>query len=279
MHTDIVILAGGASSRMKASNSAGLTEAEVHEANTTSKSLIRLENGKPLLHFLLLNIKKAGYQRVTLIVSSANGSAFKDFFGTKYMGLTMEYATQEIPTNRTKPLGTADALAQAIEQQFYLKATQFTVCNSDNLYSVWALRALRETKEPNAFIAYDRDGLQFSEERIARFALVQLDALYYLKNIVEKPNPRTLDDYRDADGRLRVSMNIFKMTGRVILPFLEQCPIHPARLEKELPTAILSMIKKGGNRMRAIPKKEHVPDLTSKEDIQSLRKHLKDSMD
>ena len=49
--------------------------------------------------------------------------------------------------------GTADAVAQAIDQFPYLKSESYCVCNSDNLYSVNALKLIRENDFENAFRA------------------------------------------------------------------------------------------------------------------------------
>ncbi len=280
MCTDLLILAGGASSRMKASAAtSGLSEDQVAEANTRSKGLITLSDGKPLLHYLIMNAKKAGFTRVTLIVSPTNKHQFQEVFGSEeahntYEGLTISYARQYVPDDREKPLGTADAVYQALEQYPGLKRDSFAVCNSDNLYSVKAMELIRNTTAENAFIAYDRDGLQFPSEKIARFALTRLDAKNRLMEIVEKPNVDDLPRFKDASGTLRVSMNIFRFSGPAILEYLKDCPLHPERNEKELATAILAMCKNPEHYMEGIPLKEHVPDLTSKGDIETLKKHL-----
>jgi glucose-1-phosphate adenylyltransferase len=257
---------------------ASLSEKEVEQANVQSKALIGLgKEGRPILDYLLLNAEKAGYHNVYL-VTGEQAEAFKSHYGKKdvnpFLGLTIRYATQYVPENRIKPFGTADALLQAMEQHPVLKTETFTVCNSDNLYSVEALKALRTNSNSNAFIAYDREGLLFSEERISRFALVILDSEQYLTNIIEKPAEAEYEKYRDSHGKFWVSMNIFKLNGSQILPFLKHCPVHPLRNEKELPTAILSMCKSVPKAIFGIFFKEHVPDLTSKADILALKNYI-----
>jgi hypothetical protein len=58
------------------------------------------------------------------------------------------------------------------------------------------------------------------------------------------------------------------------LPFLEKTPLHPIRLEKELPNAVRLMIKEIANSMLAIPVTETIPDLTSKADILEVQHFL-----
>lgn len=280
MHKNLVILAGGASSRMKKSiASENLSKEELKNANTKSKALLGFgKDNRPILDFLLLNAEKAGYKNVIIIISE-KGELFKEYYGNKlknnsFNGLSISYATQYIPKDRIKPFGTADALFQALEQHPNLQNEAFTVCNSDNLYSVEALKTLLTCKDPNAFINYDRDGLLFPMEKIARFALTLVNEKSHLEAIIEKPSKDNVDDYKDAEGKFRVSMNVFKFTGNEIYPFLKNCPIDPIRNEKELPTAILHMISDSPAYMKGIPFKEHVPDLTSKEDIAIMKDYI-----
>lgn len=284
MNTNLVILAAGASSRMKTSLAVNLSEEKVHEANTTSKGLIGVgKENRPLLDHLLMNAKQAGYRTIYMVVGES-ASAFKANFGelpagNRYKGLTINYATQYTPAGRSKPFGTADALFQALEQYPALRLESFTVCNSDNLYSVAALEALLNTTENNALIAYDRAGLNFNHQHIANFAILRLDANNILLDIIEKPSKAELENYKDNNGSLRVSMNIFKFNGTDVLPFLKHCPVHPVRNEKELPTAVLNLSLSHGKQIKGIPFNEHVPDLTSKEDIQKLTDYLSKQSD
>lgn len=270
----LVIMVGGASSRMKRSlQTTNLDEATKSAAQKLHKSLIPLgEEGKPLLYYLVRNAVEAGYQQVYLITNRAN-EGFKDMVGTRsshnqYQGISVHFAIQEIPEGREKPLGTADALEQCLDQYPELKSKTFTVCNGDNLYSVGALEDLRNPrKASNALISYSSEGLRFSDERIAKFALMDISTDGYLKGIIEKPKTDHVNDYRDSTGALRVSMNIFSFLGSDIYPYLKNCPIHPERKEKELPVAVRNMVDENSNSVFCIPRSEYIPDLTSAEDI------------
>ena len=281
MHDNLIILAGGASSRMKKQVTvANLSEKEIAEANERSKGLIGVgPNGRPLLDYLLWNAKNAGYKNIYIIIGE-QGDLFKEFYGSEnsnnnFHGLKISFATQYIPEGRVKPFGTADALFQAVEQYPELNSEYYSVCNSDNLYSVDALLALRETDSPNAFISYDRDAMEFPSERISRFAIAKLDQNNQLLDILEKPTAANLESYKDVEGKLRVSMNAFKFKGNLIYPYLKNCPVHPERDEKELPTVLLNALKEHPNTTLGIPFSEHVPDLTAKEDIAEVKAYLK----
>jgi glucose-1-phosphate adenylyltransferase len=267
MHTNLIILAAGASSRMKNSETnTALSEDELKHANTKSKALIGIgASNRPLLDYLLINAEKAGYKNIYLIVGE-DASTFKNHYGFKkennfYKGLQISYATQFIPKERIKPLGTADAVFQTLEQYPFLQKESFTVCNSDNLYSVKALKSIRENSYSNALISYDRDGLIFSLERVSKFALMEFDSENYLKDIIEKPPLKETKRYRDAKGKYRVSMNLFKFNGTMFFSYLADCPIHKERNEKELPTALLNMCKDFPIVVKSIPFLVHVQDL------------------
>tara|TARA_R110002050_G_scaffold24414_4_gene65299 strand:+ start:41 stop:937 length:897 start_codon:yes stop_codon:yes gene_type:complete len=281
MHNNLIILAGGASSRMKKeTHASNLTEAEIAQANERSKGLIGVgPNGRPLLDYLLYNAKEAGYKNIYIIISE-KGGLFQEFYGDKkknndFHGLSISFATQFIPKNRVKPFGTADALFQTVEQYPELNKAFYSVCNSDNLYSYKALFALRTTKSPNAFISYDRDAMEFPAERISRFAVAKLDNNNYLLDIIEKPSEEEVNKSKDAEGKIRVSMNAFKFNGNVLYSYLKNCPVHPERDEKELPTVLLNMINDYPTTALGIPFSEHVPDLTAKEDIAEVKAYLR----
>ncbi|KAB5486051.1 MULTISPECIES: sugar phosphate nucleotidyltransferase [Flagellimonas] len=279
--SSLVILAGGASSRMKkeAAQQEGLSAEDIKQANERSKGLIGVgQQGRPLLDYVLYNAKKAGYTKIYIVIGE-NGQLFREFYGSGksggvFHGMEIYFATQYVPKDRVKPFGTADALYQTTEQFPELNTRRYSVCNSDNLYSVEAFKALRNTEEPNVFIAYDRDAMEFPEERISRFALVKLNEKGYLMDIMEKPEADQIDAYKDAMGKLRVSMNAFTFDGVKMAPYLKNCPIHPQRNEKELPTALLNMLGAYPETAIGIPLSEHVPDLTAKEDIVDVKNYL-----
>ena len=276
MTENIIILAGGASSRMKKSVDQNLSPEKVAQANQLSKGLIEL-GGKPFLSYLLDNILQAGFKNVYIIIGE-NSQMFRRAFENNpdFVDLNIQFATQYIPDGREKPYGTADALYQCLEQYPNLKEDTFCVCNSDNLYSLNALKILKNANSHQAILAYDIDHLKYPKERIARFAVMKFDDDYNLTTIVEKPEPDKIVDYTDAHRKIRVSMNIFLFDGKSFFKYLESCPTHPVRDEKELPTALMNMIE-DNIKVIGIPIAEHVPDLTSKNDIAILENYLSGS--
>lgn len=273
MTENIIILAGGASSRMKKSIDSDLPPEKVAQANQVSKGLIEL-GGKPFLSYLLENILKAKFKNV-FIITGENAQVFRLAFENNpdFKDLNIQFATQHVPEGREKPFGTADALYQCLLEYPHLKETKFCVCNSDNLYSLNALKLLKNASSSQAILAYDIDHLEYTEERISRFAVMKFNKDYDLLAIVEKPDPNNIQNYTDALKKVRVSMNIFLFDGKHFFKYLENCPIHPIRNEKELPSALMNMIK-DDIRVMGITIAEHVPDLTSKKDIVELEKYF-----
>ena len=276
MTENIIILAGGASSRMKKSVDQNLSPEKVAQANQLSKGLIQL-GGKPFLSYLLENILQAEFKNV-YIITGENSKMFRRAFENNpdFVDLNIQFATQYIPEGREKPYGTADALYQCLEQHPNLKEDTFCVCNSDNLYSLNALKNIKNANSRQAILAYDIDHLEYPKERISRFAVMRFNENYNLLAIVEKPDPSRIADYTDAHQKIRVSMNIFLFDGKYFFKYLENSPPHPIRDEKELPTALMNMIE-DNIKVMGIPIAENVPDLTSKNDIAILENYLSGS--
>ena len=272
MTKTIVVLAAGMSSRMKKSVDSNIDDSKANEANNKSKSLITFGN-KPFIYFLLKNILDAGFETVIMVV----GKDFQDFKNQidelkLPSKIEVKYAIQKIPNDRVKPFGTADAVSQTMQQLPELQKTSFCVCNSDNLYSTSSLKLIRENSFENAVLAYDRDSLDFPKERVSSFSILMMDTEFNLVNFIEKPTPEQVSENLDENGKIRVSMNIFKFNGNQSFDFIKNCPINPIRNEKELPSALVNMISEDGLYMRGIPIAEHVPDLTSKADINTIQK-------
>jgi glucose-1-phosphate adenylyltransferase len=275
----LVVLAGGISSRMKAPSNVAIDPDLLHQTEERTKGMLGVgHQGRPFLDYLLYNARRAGLTDIVIVIGERDESV-RSYYGSadrgnEFFGLSISYALQKIPAGRTKPLGTADATLQALRTRTDWRGGDFIVCNSDNLYSTEAFSALLTCEAPNCLIDYDRSGLEFDEQRIAQFGITRKDAEGYLIEIVEKPNLEQLEQLRETGGILRVSMNVFRLNYDMVYPFLEQCPLHPTRGEKELVMAVTLMAQSHPKSVRAIPWKEHVPDLTYKEDIPRVQRYL-----
>jgi NDP-sugar pyrophosphorylase family protein len=276
----VVILAAGISSRMKKSTvDARVDQKLIRQADERTKGMIEVgEGGRPFLDYQLNNMKRAGMEDIVIVIAEHDAELRKSY-GEKdrdndFHGLRISYAIQRIPPGRQKPIGTSDALMQALLLRPDWSDGDFIVCNSDNLYSIRVFRMLLECDAPNSLIDYDRSGLEFAETRISQFGITRKDKDGFVVEIVEKPKMEDLEGLRSSDGTIRVSMNIFRLNYGMIFGPLRDCPEDPVRHEKELVKSVTNMIKAHPRSLKALPLKEHVPDLTYKEDIAITREYL-----
>lgn len=277
----LVILAGGISSRMKrAAASTTLDAQHQYEADHLPKSMISIgDSNRPFLDYLLYNARNAGYTNIVIVIGQ-NDASIRSYYGSKekgnpFHGLSISYAVQPIPEGRTKPLGTADALLHGLLSAPEWKGEYFTVCNSDNLYSAAALSSLLKVTECSSMSDYDSASLGIASNKVNQFAVTKKDAEGNLLSIIEKPSESEMASCRDRAGKLGVSMNAFRLPYDKTVNVLREVPLHPVRLEKELPAAVLMLIGKYQEKVRAVECAEPVPDLTSKEDIGLIQEYIR----
>ncbi len=273
----LVILAGGISSRMKNKKEIQQISTQVlKDVENKTKSMIGIgEKGRPFLDYLLDNIKEAGYTDIT-IVDSESDHSIRDYYANNRpdSGVYLSFVSQNILPGRKKPLGTADALLQALTFRKDWQGCTFTVCNSDNLYSVKSLKLIKSLRYQNTIIGYDRAGLHFNKNRVEQFAVIRKDKAGFLTKIIEKPSSDQIEKIQNYYGCVEISMNLFSLDYDMILPCLENVKLHPVRLEKELPESVLMMVKKYPKSVHVHSIKEHVPDLTSPDDIFVVKEYL-----
>ena len=84
INDSLIILAAGLSSRMKKSvSNNNLSKNSIEQANNIEKGLISIDkNGRPLIHYLLLNAKSAGFKTIYLVIGQKSKS-FKNYFNKK----------------------------------------------------------------------------------------------------------------------------------------------------------------------------------------------------
>lgn len=279
----IVVLAGGISSRMKKNDDDVILEKKIlDDSILKSKSMIRIgDNDQPFLNYLLRNIAEAGYSDMVIVVNEKDNSIVDYYSNPKnieqFQSLNFDFAYQPIPYGCDKPLGTADALYRALLKRTDWQNKKFTMCNSDNLYSVNALKLLLNSVYPNAMIDYESEGLGFDYERLSKFSITKKNPNNFLMDIIEKPSPEEIKNQKMRDGYVGVSMNLFRFDYDFILPLLEKTPINPIRKEKELPTTVKMMIEKAPNSVYAFRVNEFVPDLSSKKDISLVKNFLENN--
>lgn len=275
----LLILAGGMSSRMKKAlaEDTSLDSRLIEQANTLPKCMIGLgKNGRPFLDYVLYNASKAGIKEVILLLNPKDAVTqphYENLISTgNNWGLDIKFARQYIPENREKPLGTTDAIEQALAQHPVWKDSRFIACNGDNLYPVSAFQLLAEDSHPNAMLDWDSVGN--TVERTRNCAIIKKDAEGFLTDLLEKPNDEEWEEIVNTMPRIGISWNIFAFTAKDLLPFMQKTPLHSVRNEKEIPVTVRLWATEAPGSIYTIPIAEVLPDLTSKHDIAAIQSIL-----
>ena len=257
---------------MKSSNSDNeMSESAISQANTRSKGFIEIQSGNPLIYYIIKNAMAAGISSYYIILSKNSGE-FEKYLEkiSNELKIQIKIAYQDFYGN-DKPLGTADAIHQTLDQYKELKVSRFLVCNSDNLYSENSFRTLIESEEYCSMIAYKFDCLNFDNQRLKGFAILDIiDG--FLNKIIEKPDQETIDLFKSKG--IYVSMNIFSFFGDQVYTFFKDCPLNPIRNEKEISVGLQNMIKSTNSKMRIHELCEQVPDMTYKKDISKMKDYI-----
>lgn len=239
-----------------ADESAVLTKEQTLVASQGIKALIPVADGKTMLELILENLADAGFVDLCLVIGPEHDTIRK-FCSVN--DLQVSFAVQQ------EPLGTSDAVLAA--ESFIGPDDLFLVVNSDNLYPVEGLRRLRNEACP-ALIGFERSSLiaksNISEDRIAKFAAVEIDDERNLIRIVEKPKDIAASSY--------VSMNAWLFSPKIF----DACKaIGPSeRGEYEITAAVQYSIDVLGERFAVVTSNEGVLDLSSRADIESVSRFV-----
>jgi len=267
----MIIMAAGVSSRMKDSSvPKAISQNLINQSNERVKGFIQAgEGNEPIIFYIIKNCISTGVKNFYIILSE-NSDEFQKYLRKLEIKLSIQikFGFQNF-YGKSKPMGTADAIFQLMNQYKELRNKRFLVCNSDNLYSSRAIKLLLAENNYNSMIAYDFDCLKFSLERLESLSILKIKGKF-LDRIIEKPDIKIIKNY----SKKFISMNIFSLKGKLVYQYLKDCPITIKRGEKEIATALQNMIKEKKKSMIVFHLCEHVPDLTYKEDIDKISKFL-----
>ncbi len=268
----LLILAAGLSSRMKSSDGDNkMSKSVISQANTRSKGFIEIQSGNPLIYYIIKNAMAAGITSYYIILSK-NSDEFKLYLEkiSNELKIEIKIAYQDFYGNE-KPLGTADAICQTQDQYPELKVSRFLVCNSDNLYSKNSFKILIDSSDHCSMIAYEFDCLNFENERLRGFAILDIvDG--FLNKIIEKPDQETINLF--SSKGIYVSMNIFSFFGDQVYSYFKDCPLNPIRNEKEIAVALQNMMRSTNFKVKIHELCEEVPDMTYKKDISKMSDYI-----
>jgi dTDP-glucose pyrophosphorylase len=273
-NNNIIVMAGGMSSRMKQGDDTSISPAHLVDINSIPKCMIPVgKEQKAFLYYLLTHVHKAGYTDVLIIVNSRDTTIEPYCKGLSFPDTQLSCSVQKTPPGRTKPMGTADAVLQGLLSRPDWKGRKFTVCNADNLYSPQALQTVKNHDHPCGMIAFDRQGLGIPEKRISGYGIVKKDEKGFVINLIEKPPLSEISTHHTSNSG--VNMNLYHFDYDLILPFLQACPLNETRNEKELTTAVKNMVLKNPRSLYAISLSDPVLDLTFKTDISAVNERMK----
>jgi dTDP-glucose pyrophosphorylase len=244
-----------------AANDTSLSSEQSSAADAGLKAMIPID--RPFLDYSLSAFADAGVRDVCLVVGPEHDALRRHYASAHTKRLRVSFATQE------RALGTADAVLAARD---FVGDDAFLVANSDNYYPASVVGELRQQVAP-ALPAFSRAGLlrdgQIPAERIAKYALLDIDADGTLRRIVEKPSDQEAAARTDA----AVSMNCWLFDARIF----EACTQVPrsARGEHELPLAVQFAIEHLGMRVHSFAADAPVLDLSQRDDIPSVAARLR----
>jgi glucose-1-phosphate thymidylyltransferase len=261
-----VVLAAGAGRRMRHADSVSrLSSAQAHAAEAGHKAMmpVGLDASRPFLDYILSALADAGCRSICLVIGPDH-DAIRHYYERDQppRRIQVEFAVQESPD------GTAHALLTA---ESFAGDDAFLTLNADNLYPAPVLRQLVELDGPG-LAAFERDALiadsGFPLERVAAFALLDVDANGRLISIREKPG---LDRIQAAGPRALVSMNVWRFDRRIF----HACRTVPrsARDEYELPEAV-ALALTHGVEFRAVVSRGPILDLSSRGDVAYVSEQL-----
>jgi glucose-1-phosphate thymidylyltransferase len=258
-----VILARGYGRRMRQSDDgAELGDRQAAMAEAGIKAMMPID--RPFLDYVLSSLADAGYRRVCLVIGPEH-DVVRDYY-TRHIRpqrIEITFAVQE------QARGTADAVAAA---ESFAGEDPFLVINSDNFYPLEAYRSLRR-QCGSATALFERDALlsggNIPAERIAKYAVCEMDDHRRLRRIVEKPDEGTLAQIRPP---LYVSMNVWRFGSTIF----QACrSIQPSvRGESELVSAVQYAIDVLGEPFHVELIHAPVLDLTTRGDVATVAAKL-----
>lgn len=287
---DLVILAAGMGSRF-----GGLKQIEPID-----------KYGNFIIDYSIYDAKRAGFDRVVFIIKEENYEIFKNTIGKRVEDkIETHYAFQSLdlipegytlPSDRVKPLGTAQAILAA---KPYV-SDKFIIINADDFYGSDAFKVaadfLRNSNDPNTYanVAYRVTNTMTENGSVKRGVLVfdenkKLNSL--IESKIEKVNndiiatPLEGGDVMNISSDTLVSMNMFCFNKNIMdyieegfKPFMEANKNNLASCEYLIPTVVSDLIHDNKISVDILATKAVWYGITYKEDKDNVVKSLENLM-
>ena len=288
---DLVILAAGMGSRF-----GGLKQIEPID-----------KYGNFIIDYSIYDAKQAGFDKVIFIIKEENFEIFKNTIGRRVEDkIETHYAFQsldlipkgyKLPSDRVKPLGTAQAILAAKD---YV-SDSFIIINADDFYGRDAfmvaanyLKGLKNIKNNYANVAYQVANTMTENGSVKRGVLVfddnkKLESL--IESKIEKENgiivAKPLDGSKSFDipADTLVSMNMFCFTKDIMnhieegfVPFMEANKNNLDSCEYLIPTVVSDLINDGVVSCEVLSTKSVWYGITYKDDKDYVVSSLENMM-
>ncbi len=205
------------------------------------KAMVELR-GKPLLEWVLLELKKAGIRKVIIVVGYKKEKII-EYFDNSFAGLPITYVEQK------RALGTAHALLQA--KNVAKDEKQFIVCHGDVIAKSVDIRRLIDAKG-KAVVALRL------EKNAERFGVIEIKH-NEIVSIVEKP--KGIKEALVNAGLYKFDSSIFEL--------LSKLKKNRLRNEYELTDALKKLVEK--NELRYVVMKQKVLDIGTIQDLENAQ--------
>ncbi len=256
------------------------------------------DEGDFIIDFSLFDAYRAGFRRVAFVIKKEMEALFREkvgrriepYFHVDYVDQSPECLPEgfHMPEGRTRPLGTAHAVACCRE----VLHGPFCVINADDFYGRSAFEAIYRFLTENtdescyAMVGYRLRNTVTENGSVARGVCETENGM--LTDIVERTKiykrggdaayTEDGEHFVPLSGRTIVSMNFWGFTQRMMQSIWEQLPAflreslpqNPERAEFYLPTAVHAQLQAGTARVRVLPCEEVWYGVTYHGDLQTV---------
>lgn len=265
------------------------------------------EWGHLIIDFSLYDAKRAGFEKVIFIIKKEMEEEFKEVIG-KRMEQQMEvsYAFQDIhalpsgfrlPTDRSKPWGTAHALLSTIEQI----DGPFAVINADDYYGLNAFQSLYDhlksmhddEKYRYSMVAYRLKNTVTEHGSVAR-GICEMTTDDRLISVTERTKIEKKENYiayseddgktwTELDGDTLVSMNMWGFSPSILQEIKDRFPaflqtaavINPLKSEFYLPSVVSELLQEEKASVTVLQSKDQWYGVTYREDKEMVVKAIR----
>ena len=258
------------------------------------------DKGHMIIDFSLYDAWRAGFRKVVFIIKraieadfkAAVGTRMEQFFDVRYVYQELDRLPQgfSVPEGRTKPWGTAHAIACAAGAI----DGPFAVLNSDDYYGVTSLKTIYDflsvPRSPgeHAMVGYLVRNTVTENGYVSRGVCELEDG--FLKTVVERLRVEKRgedaaysedggESWTHLPGETVVSMNLWgfqrellgEFTGRFSAFLVENLPKNPLKCEYFLPLIPNAQIREGKGSVRVLPTRDVWHGMTYPEDLEDLK--------